>query len=636
MIFLTSSAADLRLSVAGLDANRRPTLLLSGLGSGQYAIEASTNLTRWFNLTTAPGANGELRFLHNEASSFRAIYYRGVKVPGDVGPLTPIVPQLDSNQVAVAVVTFQEGGSLSLTNEAGVRYTFTVAPSNVLQSAAITMQLVTNLVSFPFENELRTAVKFTPEGFRFHGAGLLEIQFPTNVPHLKLSSFAFDGAGGDFHLMPDRVATNRVRIPVTHFSVFGTAVWGPTERTRAFETRVSNVESAGQHRSAEILGRERQLQLLGASDGGDEALAEVNQITQDYYDRELKPQFTAAESDCSLFQSLMPRVLGVERQQQLLGASEGVSFISSETFDKARCNCLDELIAACEEASISAESFMQGLLGLERQAQLLGGSLEACGPQGNINEWMADAQNNRLPCLTEWVGTLSYSEAGSFSGQSSSTSVISGTQPQTVMTTVLESMSVQYEFRGGVERVELEDDSIPGLFSSLTWDLSFYPDATGAYAYKLDTRKSYECRNDGGVKQEDTIHDVRGGGSGSNEVRVHFVFEDGELTAFTILQRESLKLKIPTHSTNTRTDCPRRDPNTGELREQAPKTIFAVLGETTRSFPVNYVPTEQVVFSKKSPTELMGTVSGNRQEFFGQALVNIPYRWEFSLRRRQQ
>lgn len=634
-LLLSLTAAELRLSVTGLNAQHQPALLLQGLDAAPHAIQASTNLSNWFNLVSATNAGSELQTLQIDAPQLGVVYYRGIRLTEDP-PLPAIVPLVDSNKVAVGVITYQEGGTLSLTNEGGTRFTFTVAPTNVLQSVGVTMELVTNLVSFPFENELRTAVKFSPDGFRFAGAGMLEIQFPTNVPHLKLSSFGFDGQGGDFHLMPDLIATNSVRIPVTHFSVFGTAVWGPTERSRAFETRVSNVESAGQHRTAEIFGREREQQLLGDDTGGDEAIAEAMQISKDYYDRHLKPELAAAEGDCSLFRTLVPRVLGHERQHALLGLGDSTGFLSSSSYQKSMCTCLNELISACEEASISAESFMRGMLGIERQAALLGGNLsEDCGT-GTIGEWLSDYQDKKLPCFTKWLGTITYREGGSYTHQTNSTTVIDGTQPRTVVTSVIESMSVQYSFEGGVERVELEDDSIPGLFTSLTWDLFFYPDTSGAYSYRTDTRKSYECRNAGEVKQEDGIFSQDGAGTGSNEVRVHFVFEEGALTAFTILQRESFKLKIPVRNNLTRTDCPRRNPDTGELEEQAPKTIFNVLGDTTHTFPVNYVPTEQVVFTTQTADELTGTAEGVRQELVGPVLVNIPYKWTFSLKRRPE
>ncbi|MSU64115.1 MAG: hypothetical protein EXS31_17270 [Pedosphaera sp.] len=619
------AAADLRLSVASLDESRRPTLLLSGLGSGQYGLEASTNLLQWFSLISSPGSGGELRYLHADATRFGALYYRGVKLP-DITPLARIVPQVDSNYVAVGVVTYQEGGRLSLTNEGGTRYTFTVAPSNVLQSVAITMQLVTNLVSFPYANEMRSAVQFQPDGFQFHGAGLLEIHYPTNVPHLKLSSYAFNGEGGNFHLVPDRVATNSVRIPVTHFSVFGTAVWAPTERTRAFEAHADNVLDGYQHRAAEILGLERE-----RKGEGNDGLKEVVKAADDFYKSVLEPQFAAAQADCSLFLSLTPRVLGHERQIQLLVGGD-TPFLSHPTVQKAMCNCLNDLIFACEDASISAESFMERMLGIGRQSALLGLTpqdlSEDCGT-GSIQEWLSDAKNKKLPCMTKWIGTISYSETGTFSKQSNGTLSGDGSS-----TTTTESMSVQYSFEGGVERVELEDDSIPGFFSSETWDLFFFPDASGAYSYKTETEKKFVCKSEFGVQQEDLKTSIDGASSGSNEVKVYFVFEDGKLKAFTILQRKGLKIEIPVTTKGTLTDCPKKNRVTDAIEQQSPITIFDESSKSSYTFETPFVPTGQVVLSKVSTTELVGTATGFRQDLVMGALVSIPYTWKFSLGRR--
>jgi hypothetical protein len=616
-------AADLRLSITSVDAERRPTLLLSGLESGQYGIETSTNLTQWFSLINSPGSAGELRYLHADAPSFRNIYYRGIKLSE---PLAKVVPQVDSNYLAVGVITYQEGGSLSLTNDGGTRFTFTVAPSNVFQSVAISMRLVTNFVAFPYENEMRTGVQFEPDGFEFHGAGLLEIQYPTNVPHLKLSSFAFNGDGGDFHLVPDRVRTNAVRIPVTHFSVFGTAVWGPTERSSAFNAQADTALSTYQNQAAKILGEERQRMLLGEEDTETGVPAEVLESSEEYYDRILKSQFEAAGGDCALFRSLVPRVLGHDRQLQLLGVEGAPQFLSSAAAQTAMCNCVNDLIFACEEAAISAESFMEGMLAIERQSQLLGlNTLENCG-FGTIEEWIADALEKKLPCLTKWIGTVSYSESGVFSREK----VTPGEDSTTVER---EAVSVQYSFEGRVERVELEDDSIPG-FSSETWDLYFFPDASGALSRKREQEKNFVCEDEFGVEQEANKTVIAGHGSGSNEVKVHFNFEDGELTAFTILQRVGLTIQIPLALQATRTECPKLNPDTGLLEPQSPVTTFDVTAPGTHTFDTDFVP--QVVFSKKSPTELVGTATGVRQEVVLETLVEVPYTWKFSLRRRPE
>src|SRR5688572_5885232 len=332
---LPVNGADFSLSVVGVDSQRRPTLSLSGLTSGRYGLEASTNLSQWFSLTSAPAGIDPVSLVHNEAAQLGTVFYRGVQLV----EASAVVPQVDSNRVATGLITMANGGSLVLTNESGVRYTFTVGPSNVLDTVAVRMTLVTNFTSFPYENEMRTAVLFEPSGFEFHGAGLLEILYPTNVPHLKISSFAFNGDGGGFHLTPDVVSSNRVRIPVTHFSGVGNGLWSGTERTKAVTTFVDNRLDRVSQEMAGILGRDRERLLLGEEPQLDLG-KEMESRQQDYYDNYLKPFFAEAETDCALAQSLTRHLLGMERQSQLLGVenSPASSFLGSATSKKWNCN----------------------------------------------------------------------------------------------------------------------------------------------------------------------------------------------------------------------------------------------------------------------------------------------------------
>ena len=197
-------------------------------------------------------------------------------------------------------------------------------------------------------------------------------------------------------------------------------------------------------------------------------------------------------------------------------------------------------------------------------------------------------------------------------------------------------MSVQYSFEGGVERVELEDDSIPGFFSSETWDLFFYPDASGTYSYQRDIERSYVCRSEDGVQKGNNSVAIKGAGSGSNEVKVHFVFEDGQLTAFTIIERKGLKIEIPVTGKETRTDCPKRNRVTDAIEQQSPIIVFEVSSTDSHTFETPFVPTEQVIFSTRTPTQLEGSASGLRQAVLGDSIVLVPYTWKFSLRRRPE
>ena len=602
---LPAHGAEFTLSVVGVDSQRRPTLSLTGLTTGWYVLQASTNLSQWFSVTSAPAGTEPLSFVHSEAAQLGTVFYRGLQLPA----VSAVVPQVDSNRVAVGLITMESGGSLVLTNESGVRYTFTVGPSNVMDTVAVRMQLVTNFTSFPYPNELRTAVLFEPSGFEFHGAGLLEISFPTNLPFLKLSSFAFNGDGRGFHLTPDVVSTNRVRIPVTHFSGVGSGLWAATDRTAAVTTFIENTQDRMSQDVAGILGRERDRQLLGEEP--QIVWAEIERRQQDYYDNYLKPFFAEAETDCALAQFLTRQILGIARQSQLLGLENGPtsSFLVSATSKAWTCNCLKEAIKACEEGKISDKTLMRTLLGVERQAQLLGsgGTLEGCG-LGSLNTFMEQAINKKLPCVPEWFGVMSYSDGGSRTWDCSGG--FAGN-------TCIASSSAALSFEADVERVELEDESFPPFFTKQTWRLKLFPQANGSFSSDSFSTQKLDC---GGTIT--TTHRKNGANSGPLDLEAVFTFEDGELTEFNVQTLISGDLAVKTTETSRGVTTPCDDGGTGSSDSH----IFL----DTIFLDPESVSMDEVAFTKRTPIALEGTVNGTRIGLDG---IRMPYSWTFSLRR---
>jgi len=624
------AAADLRLSVAGLDGSRRPNLVLSGLGEGQYAIEASTNLARWFSLVSAPGTAGELRYLHLEAPSLKTVYYRGVQLPGTNFPFPKVTALIDSNYTAAGLITPAEGGRLALTNSGGTRFLFTVAPSNVLEPVPVTMRLISEFTDFPAENALRAAVAFEPEGFEFDGAGLLTIEFPTNVPHLKLASYSFNGDGSGFALLPDRVATNKVLIPIVHFSGAGTALWEPSAWGQTVIRHVEYNRDRLSQKLAEALGRDRQRQLLG-DENANEAMEKIPAAMDEYYKDYLEPNFEAAKKDCGLAQALTRQVLGIERQVQLLGASEGTSFLASETFKDWTCNCLKEAFDACEKGTIGGGEFTRAVLGIERQAALLGTSgLAACG-YGDAGQFIQDVIDKKFRCTQiDWVGSVTYTEKGS-DPMFCSTATTTGAGGDPVTTTACEGpMSIAYSFEAFSDREELTDDSIPGFFESLTWDLYLIGTGNGTYSYERSAQKDYVCREEGARRMElaDSIATVSGTFP-LKEMKVHINVEDGVVTAFTLLHR-AVEVEGAAVTTGSRANCPKKD--------SPPQDAF-VTGSSTvkqiKSFDADFVNTDRITFTKRTPFEIEGTASGNRLEGGPRGLVEIPYTWKFRFERKQ-
>jgi hypothetical protein len=607
----TVNAAEFKLSVAGLDENRRPTLLLSGLEAGQYGLEASTNMTGWFSLFSGIGTDGQLRYQHAEAVNFSRLFYRGVKLPD--ATVSKVVPQVDSNAVAVAVITPEAGGTLTLTDRGGTKFRFTVAPSNVIESVAVTMQLVTNFTAFPADNAMRSAVLFKPDGFQFQGAGLLEIQYPTNIPSLKISSFAFGGDGSGFFLTPDVISTNVVRIPVTHFSGVGTGLWDPTARTTAVTTHIENTRDRMSQDMAGILGRERDRRLLGAEPQTNLG-AEMQLRLKDYFDNYLKPFFVEARKDCALAQFLMREILGTDRQGQLLGITNGPasSFLGSGETEIWICNCQKEALKACEDGKISDGRLIRTVLGIERQAQLLGGSgaLEKCG-LGSLGDLMEKAMDRKLPCAREWFGLVSYSDGGSRSGDCSSSSEVECHATTTVALT----------FESDVEDAVMQDESFLPFFSKQTWRLKLIPVATGSFSSESVSTQKLPCGT------LTTTSSTSAANSGDMELEAEFVFEDGQLTEFGIrmMTGKSLELKTEQSITDSFTGC--------EGTGGSPKTPgFSNTQQFNHPTFLDPEPAlmEDVVFTKRTQTALQGTVQGTRSGLDG---IKMPYSWKFSIRR---
>ncbi len=600
--------ADFRLSLAGVDSQRRPTLSMSGLTAGRYVLQASTNLSQWFSITSAPVGAEPLSFVHPEAAQLGTVYYRGLHQPDDA---PAIIPQVDSNFVASGLITISNGGTLALTNVDGVRYSFIVGPSNVIDTVAVRMQLVTNFSSFPYSNEMRTAILFEPSGFEFHGAGVLEIVFPTNVPSLKISSFAFGADGQGFHLTPDVVASNRVRIPVTHFSGVGTGLWAPTDRTAAVTTFVNNREDQLAQELAGIIGKERDRLDQGEQPQLDLA-SELQSREKDYYDNYLKPFFAEAEKDCALAMTLSKKLLGMERQSQLLGLtnSPAASFLGSETAKKWDCNCLNEAIKACKEGQVSDKTLLRTLLGAERMSQLLSGgsALDGCGV-GSLDDFMEQALTNKLPCAPDWIGVVSYTDGGSRNWDCSGDGAGGGSCDAFA--------SVALNFEADVERVTLEDESFPPFFTKQIWRLKLFPEGNGSFS-----RRSHSSVSVPGGATIETTRQLNGANSGPIDIDVTFTFEDGELTDFVIdtAPNGGLAVNWSEIATGVTSAC-----SDGTGGSSSSHTFQGSISLTAEGATM-----EDVTFTRKTTTALEGTVTGIR---IGVEGILMPYSWKFSFRR---
>ena len=511
-------AASLRLEPAPVAPGQPFHINVTGAADAPHVVEASTSLRSWFPLLSVAATNGQFSFDHLPAPSLQTVFYRVRQEP----PPIVVAPQVDSNQVVFALVTMAQGGACALTNDHGVTFQFTVGPSNVLEPVVVAMRLITNFSTFPESGAVREAVVFEPEGYEFWGAGRLEIRFPTNLPMLQMSSFAVDGSTSNFQLMPDLVTSNRVVIPVVHFSALGTATWEREQRAQVINRFQQRYLDRLSESVAAELARERQSQLLGSSDAESSETGMLNDYLQEFYDFAIEPYLEEAKKNCELASLLSMRILSMERQRQLLGAASeqswpATSFLSGEM----ACNCAKEALEQCQDHTIGAQETLMKLLSIERQRQLLGVSdaegdiLTECG-LGSLDSLLRDP--TQLPCITDWFGSVGYAESGSFTTNWSSYAGHSRTQTE----------STEAHLALLVSQAALVDSGGPPFDPPYeVWDLIL----TGKYAMKgsLDDRTVVTSATSTYEHEQTDL----AAGNGTVAFRITMRFEEGVLKTFT-------------------------------------------------------------------------------------------------------
>jgi hypothetical protein len=597
-------AADFQIFLEGMHEGRQPDLALYPLPKGNYGIEVSADLKSWTKIYSAASQGGVLRYRHTTADPGASLFYRGVQLADPADP--EVIPVLDPLIAAATVVTPEGGGSMTMTGPDGTVYTFSVAPRNVVVPAAISMRLVSGFSLFPYETGKRSAVVFEPDGFEFDGAGALEIRYPGTVEHLKISSFAFDGQGTGWHLVPDAAYPDRVVIPVSHFSGVGAAFWEANPRAAAIEQSVTNARDGMAHDVAGKMGQERQRQLLGEEPNPDSLKGALDRM-QEYLDRHLKPFFAEARTNCGLAKTLTREILGMERQRQLLGLGddEADSFLlGSGEYAIWICHCLADLIKACEEGRISDKTFIRELLAYERQSQLLGldqASLEACG-FGSLSSFLERFQTRSLPCIPDWTGMASYADGGSRTWDCSGGAG-----------TCTETATASLAFDAEVETAEITDEfSFPPFYTMTEWKLTFRPTASGSFTSNQRHSHQTGC---GAVASTTSM--TSGSVSGPMTIEMTFKFVNGELSSFVLDDEAGLKVDSVETTTTTTTPC--------EGATEGGSTHTGTFSGIIFLSPMD-AGLDDTVFSKKTETELKGALTGRRIGIDG---IDMPFSWNF-------
>jgi len=295
---------------------------------------------------------------------------------------------------AVTQIFASNGGTLSATGEDGTRYTLDIPAGALYAPAEITMTPASRVGGLPFGEGSTVAVQLEPEGLRFNDVVMLTIETPEAIPVDQQVFFGYNEGGKDFHFVPMLLDTAELKIPITHFSGYGVSKGLAAEIEPVRKRIAGDAEARLTSELAQLLGAERQRQLLGTKDGVALDLGELfMSYTVRYYKEVLEPRLNAAEESCPAGQLALQTLLGVERQAQLLGLEGGLAGALREAGMGAEANrvehvddlllkvgnvCLQEEYELCRDEHI-IHRIVPVVLGTMRQNELLGGGSAAMG-----------------------------------------------------------------------------------------------------------------------------------------------------------------------------------------------------------------------------------------------------------------
>jgi hypothetical protein len=165
--------------------------------------------------------------------------------------------------------------------------------------------------------------------------------------------------------------SSEIKIVIMHFSGAGVSK-GFLADIEPVRARIGgDAESRIQSAMAEKLQQARQEQLSGKADDSSQVL-NLDDFFKAYEEQVVKPRVAAAGESCAAGRLAFQTVLGFERQKQLLGmANDDASSIDMGLMDTVAEVCMKEEYEICRDDHI-IHRILPAWLGLERQYQLLG------------------------------------------------------------------------------------------------------------------------------------------------------------------------------------------------------------------------------------------------------------------------
>lgn len=248
-------------------------------------------------------------------------------------------------------VTAADGGTQSATAADGSRFELAVPAGAVLEDTMIRMTPLSDVQGLG--DGAVHAVQLEPEGLLLTELARLTIVPAAPIPVADQLMFEASGDGADPALALIDPASKPIVILLEHFSIGGVASVTPQQRATFLEKSAGNAE---RRISAEVrsrIGEQRVREFTGQGDNDAVDIADLISDLQAEFEREVvDKRRQAAASSCEAIGSYLRTVIGFERQLQLLGATDAAEAASLARITDA-ITAMEARYTECEKAAIT-------------------------------------------------------------------------------------------------------------------------------------------------------------------------------------------------------------------------------------------------------------------------------------------
>ena len=305
----------------------------------------------------------------------------------------PLTTTLDENHTATAIIG-PDGGSLSTTGADGTKFTLDIPPKALAETIEVSMIPIASMDGIPWKSGPVAAVQLEPDGQTFYDYATLTIVPAGDIPADQFIPIGASGPGHDLYIPTVDPKSNTIQLKLDHFSSAGAtkgllADIGPWRQRLGgdVEARLSSIISAELARARET--------------GQDVDPGFWDWAFSTWKKYVLQPRLDAAGESCAAGRLAIDTLIGFERQNELWGHPFPLDVTWTDLLPKVSRVCVQEEYELCRDQHI-IHRMIPVILGMERQDELMGyheSSEDASSQAAAMRQVEAEALDLARKCL---------------------------------------------------------------------------------------------------------------------------------------------------------------------------------------------------------------------------------------------